>query len=168
MSEIKCPNCGEVFTVDESGYAAIVSQVKDAEFNKELNARLAQIQKENQTKVELAETKVRSEQEKTISELKQEIEKLKGELSINKTNSELAVSKAVQEKDKEIYKLTNDLELKKKEIILNENALKEQHQCPKCNTNFETIQRITGYLVGTTDRWNSGKLAELNDRVVHD
>lgn len=32
---------------------------------------------------------------------------------------------------------------------------------------FERIRRITGYLVGTTDRWNSGKLAELHDRVVH-
>ena len=32
---------------------------------------------------------------------------------------------------------------------------------------FQRIRRITGYLVGTTDRWNSGKLAELNDRVVH-
>lgn len=49
-----------------------------------------------------------------------------------------------------------------------ENALKEQHDCPKCGTKFETIQRITGYLVGTTDRWNSGKLAELHDRVVHE
>lgn len=48
-----------------------------------------------------------------------------------------------------------------------ENAEKDQHTCPKCGTKFETIQRITGYLVGTTDRWNSGKLAELKDRVVH-
>ena len=48
-----------------------------------------------------------------------------------------------------------------------ENAEKDQDCCPKCGTRFETIQRITGYLVGTTDRWNSGKLAELNDRVVH-
>ena len=48
-----------------------------------------------------------------------------------------------------------------------ENADKNQHVCPKCQTSFETIQRITGYLVGTTDRWNSGKLAELNDRIVH-
>ena len=40
--------------------------------------------------------------------------------------------------------------------------------CPKCgSTNIDTLQRITGYLVGTTDRWNSGKLAELKDRVVH-
>ena len=40
--------------------------------------------------------------------------------------------------------------------------------CPKCgSTNIDTLQRITGYLVGTTDRWNSGKLAELKDRVIH-
>lgn len=49
-----------------------------------------------------------------------------------------------------------------------ENAQKDMASCPKCNTKFETIQRITGYLVGTTDRWNSGKLAELRDRVVHE
>lgn len=49
-----------------------------------------------------------------------------------------------------------------------ENAEKNMTSCPKCGSHFETIQRITGYLVGTTDRWNSGKLAELNDRVVHE
>ncbi|MCM1369103.1 MAG: anaerobic ribonucleoside triphosphate reductase [Candidatus Amulumruptor caecigallinarius] len=49
-----------------------------------------------------------------------------------------------------------------------ENADKNAHKCPKCGAAFETIQRITGYLVGTTDRWNSGKLAELHDRVVHE
>lgn len=49
-----------------------------------------------------------------------------------------------------------------------ENADTSMHDCPKCGSPFETIQRITGYLVGTTDRWNSGKLAELKDRVVHE
>ncbi|MDE6247350.1 MAG: anaerobic ribonucleoside triphosphate reductase [Muribaculaceae bacterium] len=48
-----------------------------------------------------------------------------------------------------------------------ENADINMSDCPHCNTPFETIQRITGYLVGTTDRWNSGKLAELRDRIVH-
>lgn len=48
-----------------------------------------------------------------------------------------------------------------------ENAAKDEEFCPKCGARFETIQRITGYLVGTTDRWNSGKLAELKDRVAH-
>ena len=50
-----------------------------------------------------------------------------------------------------------------------ENAEKVMDTCPKCgSTNIDRLQRITGYLVGTTDRWNKAKLAELNDRVVHD
>ena len=41
-------------------------------------------------------------------------------------------------------------------------------ECPKCGSKrIDRLQRITGYLVGTTDRWNSAKLAELNDRVIH-
>ena len=49
-----------------------------------------------------------------------------------------------------------------------ENADPNMKTCPKCgSTNIDKLQRITGYLVGTTDRWNSGKLAELKDRVVH-
>ncbi len=48
-----------------------------------------------------------------------------------------------------------------------EDAEQGVEYCPKCGTRYETIQRITGYLVGTTDRWNSGKLAELKDRIVH-
>ena len=49
-----------------------------------------------------------------------------------------------------------------------ENAEPNMHVCPKCGSdNIDRLQRITGYLVGTTDRWNKGKLAELNDRVTH-
>ena len=50
-----------------------------------------------------------------------------------------------------------------------EDATENLEVCPKCGSNhIDTLQRITGYLVGTTDRWNSGKLAELRDRVVHE
>ncbi len=50
-----------------------------------------------------------------------------------------------------------------------ENAEKNLTECPHCHGHhIDTLQRITGYLVGTTDRWNSGKLAELKDRVVHE
>lgn len=49
-----------------------------------------------------------------------------------------------------------------------EDATADLKECPRCHgKNIDRLQRITGYLVGTTDRWNSGKLAELNDRVVH-
>ncbi len=48
-----------------------------------------------------------------------------------------------------------------------EDATESLEICPKCgSSNIDKLQRITGYLVGTTDRWNSAKLAELNDRVV--
>lgn len=48
------------------------------------------------------------------------------------------------------------------------NADTELEVCPKCGSvNIDKLQRITGYLVGTTDRWNHAKLAELNDRVIH-
>ena len=50
-----------------------------------------------------------------------------------------------------------------------ENAEKDLKVCPKCGSeNIDRLQRITGYLVGTTDRWNKAKLSELNDRVTHD
>lgn len=49
-----------------------------------------------------------------------------------------------------------------------ENSQKDMTTCPHCgSTNIDKLQRITGYLVGTTDRWNAAKLAELNDRVTH-
>jgi ribonucleoside-triphosphate reductase len=49
-----------------------------------------------------------------------------------------------------------------------EDATDNLTECPQCHShNIDRLQRITGYLVGTTDRWNSGKLAELHDRVVH-
>ena len=49
-----------------------------------------------------------------------------------------------------------------------ENAEKDLRECPHCHGHhIDTLQRITGYLVGTTDRWNAGKLAELRDRVIH-
>ena len=50
-----------------------------------------------------------------------------------------------------------------------ENAEKEMTVCPKCGSkDIDTLQRITGYLVGTTSRWNNAKLSELRDRVTHD
>lgn len=49
-----------------------------------------------------------------------------------------------------------------------ENATANLEKCPACgSTHIDRLQRITGYLVGTTDRWNSAKLAELNDRIIH-
>ena len=56
MHEIKCPRCGEVFTVDESGYAAIVGQVRDEEFRRELTLREKQLAEETKKDIELVRT----------------------------------------------------------------------------------------------------------------
>ena len=67
MHEIKCPNCGKVFSVDESGFAAIVSQVRDEEFHKELTEREKQFQAEKVTALKLAEVSAEKEKEKSLS-----------------------------------------------------------------------------------------------------
>ena len=100
MNEIKCPKCGEVFQVDESGYAAILKQVHDSEFDNELCKRLKEHDKANENAVELAVAKANTEKEKKIADLERKISELKGEIELNKTKSESAVDKAVQEKDK--------------------------------------------------------------------
>ena len=71
MQEIKCPKCGEVFQVDESGYAAIVRQVRDKEFEKELSERKAQYLSEKENAVLLAQTQTRQELAEEISRLQQ-------------------------------------------------------------------------------------------------
>ena len=72
MSEIKCPHCGEVFKVDEQGYAAIVAQVKTAEFDKELDKRVAD---EKDKALKLAKLDFDSKYTKAVNDKDMEIQK---------------------------------------------------------------------------------------------
>ena len=63
MQEIKCPKCGEVLTVDEAGYAAIVSQIKNKEFNKEIEERVRQLDESRNKDITLLKDKLKSEKE---------------------------------------------------------------------------------------------------------
>ena len=81
MPEIKCPKCGEVFRVDESGYTAIIGQVRNAEFHKKLHEREAQLAKEKESELSLIKTQAKMEQEQSTAALKQEIERLKAEIT---------------------------------------------------------------------------------------
>ncbi len=128
MQEIKCPKCGEVFQVDESGYAAILKQVRDREFEQEIRQREIAFANEKNNAVEIAVTKKASEKEKEIANKNTEIARLQGEIELNKTNADLAVRTAVQAKDAEILELKNKLELALKEQELNERTLKEKHE----------------------------------------
>ncbi len=87
MHEIKCPKCGEVFTVDESGYVALLNQVRDAEFHKELHERVAQLAREKDDALKMAATKAEMEKAQSLAELQQENISLKNQLqSLGKDN----------------------------------------------------------------------------------
>ena len=127
MNEIKCPKCGEVFQVDESGYAAILKQVHDSEFDKEIKNRLKEHDKAHENEVELAVAKANANKEKAIADLQKKIAELEGQIELNKTKSESAVEKAVQEKENEIMKLQNNMELEQNKWQLKEKRLSETH-----------------------------------------
>lgn len=127
MNEIKCPKCGEVFQVDESGYAAILKQVHDSEFNKELMNRLKEHDKAHESEVELAVAKANANKDKKITDLQKKITELEGQIELNKTKSESEVEKAVQKKDNEIMKLQNNMELEQNKWKLKEKSLNESY-----------------------------------------
>ena len=123
MQEIKCPKCGEVFQVDEAGYAAIVKQVRDKEFNKEVDERI-------ENAVEIAKSKAEKTFDKAISEKEAEINELKAQIKDEQAENKLALQEALAQKEKEITKLNSELEKAKteKELAVNEakSDLKEQ------------------------------------------
>ncbi len=113
MPEIKCPKCGEVFTVDESGYAAILAQVRDDEFNKAVHEQITHIEKEKQNELKLAESKAQMDKELSIASLRQEITVLKAQLLTQAKEKDL-------EKANSISNLQQEIERLKAEILSNE------------------------------------------------
>ncbi|MBD0824426.1 DUF2130 domain-containing protein [Aestuariibaculum marinum] len=148
-AEVKCPNCKEVFKVDDSVYTDIVKQVRDQQFQEEINTRLAVAEREKQSAVELAESKLKGfyqdllakkEQEisglklKSKEELVDEVSKkdelirqLQSKLEKAETEKALEVSTAVTQIEKERDQLANDLKNKDTEKQLLENSLKQQY-----------------------------------------
>ena len=109
MNEIKCPNCGEVFTVNESQYSELLSQVRTAEFDKEIHERIRQ-------ELALAEQKALNEQQEKLAKKDQEIAQLQKQIQQFDTEKELAkkeveqtASQSLLEKEKEVQALENQL-----------------------------------------------------------
>ncbi len=142
MREIKCPNCGEVFAVDESGYAQIVRQIRDREFEKEVQRREKDLMDMKESDLKLARMEQKkafdkelSAKEAELSEKDRMIERLKAQISGNETEKKLAVSEAVQEIEKEMAKkateiteLKSRLSNKETENQLKEKSLREQYE----------------------------------------
>lgn len=115
MPEIKCPKCGEIFRVDESGYAAIIDQVRNAEFHKELHEREAQLSKEKENELSLIKTQAKMEKEQSTATLKQEIERLKAEITTVAKDKDI-------EKERSLNCLNQEIERLKAQVQSNEQA----------------------------------------------
>ena len=142
MQEIRCPNCGEVFQVDETGYQQIAHQVRDQEFARELKRREEEMNLNRKREMEMMRLQEEREFARTIAQKdadlsakEQKIAELQAKLAASETEKQLAVTQAVGKKNEEltirdaqIAKLSGDLAIQEKENRLNEKSLKEQYE----------------------------------------
>ena len=150
MNEIICPNCKKAFKVDEAGFADILKQVRDHQFEEELKNRLALAEKEKGSAVKLAEANIKNSLQEAIAKNDAEFtdklakkEKEVTEMKFKNQNAEaerkLAVSEAIKEIEKERDGFANDLKIKETEKALLEKSIKEQFT-NKLTVKDETIK----------------------------
>ena len=125
MNEIKCPNCGKVFQIDESDYESIVRQIRNSEFEKEISSREIQYSKDKESAIKLAEAHIKEELTNSLNKKELEIADLKSKLDLVRSQNELEVQKAIADADKKI----SELEIRSKEAKESyENKLKDKDE----------------------------------------
>jgi hypothetical protein len=127
MNEIICPHCKKAFKVDEAGFADIAKQVRDHEFEKEINSRLALANQEKDTAIKLAEANIKGLMQQSISDKDRELSELNAKLSAAKTEKELEITKAVNVITKEKDDLLNSLKNKELEAEVKRGDLVAKH-----------------------------------------
>ena len=110
MNEIKCPNCGEVFTVNESQYSELLAQVRTTEFDKEIHARIEQALALEKQKAQNEQQQVLSQKESEIQELKATISNIESQKELIKKDMEQALSGKLSDKEKELVELQAQLD----------------------------------------------------------
>lgn len=108
--EIICPNCSKAFKVDAAGYAELLKQVRNHEFDEEIERRLQLAEKEKLAAVELARSEVSGELERAAAAKDSEISKLRAKLEAGEVEQQLAVTEAVKAIEKQRYELATELE----------------------------------------------------------
>lgn len=162
MQEIKCPKCGEIFQVDESGYAAIVKQVRDNEFEKEISARESQFENEKESAVKIAKIESETRFNEILKDKELKIAELTSKITNEEIQKQIAIDKISSDKDIEIAKLKSILEAyeKDKELavskIINEKD-KELAEKEKC------IVQLTGQ-IETGEKESKLKEQSLKDQ----
>ena len=142
MNEISCPHCGKAFKVDETGYADILKQVRDKEFDAQLHERLELAEKAKLDAVELAKEKLARELQIEAQQKEATISELKAQLNAGKTEKELAVSGAVSKVEKERDELLNQL----KQAQLDNQKATEQAEKDKASAVELTEQKVSSVL----------------------
>ena len=138
MQQIKCPKCGEVFQIDEAGYAAIVKQVRDGEFNSEIKRAEEQYKVDKAAAISLAKVETENKLQESLAAKEQEIIKLRASIDAYDKEKALAINEAIQQKESEYRKLADakDAEYRKSVVSKDEElALKK-----------EELQRLFGDL----------------------
>lgn len=115
MHEIICPHCKKAFKIDEAGYADILKQVRDSDFEHQLHERLELAEQDKKNAIELATTKVASELQKTAALKDNEIQELRAKLDAEEVARKLAVTEALNAVEKERDLLASQLEQAKQE-----------------------------------------------------
>ena len=116
MKELKCPKCGSVFSVDEADYAFILQQVKTAEFDCEIERRIAEVRKQDEANAELAIARLEAKSTAALEKKKREIDELKAQIANKDSETKAALlekaaegQRAVAKKDDEIARLRADI-----------------------------------------------------------
>ena len=115
MHEIICPHCGKAFKIDEAGYADILKQVRDSEFERQLRERLELAEQDKRNAVELATTRAAGELQEAAATKDAEIKELQAKLDAADVARKLSVTEAVSAAEKERDALANELEQEKRD-----------------------------------------------------
>lgn len=134
MPEIKCPHCGQQFSIDESSYDSLVKQIKDETFTRELHERLKALEEKHNAELALEKQKAESLNDKEVENLKSQIASLKNDLAKAELVKELAVKEAkenakdeLHKKEEEIITLKGKVETSKTDAELQVKSLKENY-----------------------------------------
>ena len=156
MNDINCPHCGKAFKIDESGYADIIKQVRNAEFEHEMHERLDRVEREKHSALELAQEKAANELQKVAAEKSIEIQQLKAELQSAEIAQKLAISEALSDLRRECDTLQNDVDRMQIEKQRDESALKDKYetQIKDLHDSIERLRdmkaRLSTKMVGET------------------
>lgn len=162
MNEIKCPKCGNVFSVDEADYASIANQIRNNEFNEELARRTAEQEKRFTIKQELELNKKELEFRKILEKKEQEISRLGTEVARNDSLRKMAVLETansfrekLQAKDTEIAELKGKMTSEKDAAIIREKSLADKY-----NSQLKEKQELIDYYKDLKTRMSTKMVGE--------